>query len=288
MPYRRRDRRQAHAERARELVRPPGVDLRDIQRAVLGFARLEVGRLREMRQLTLRRRAAVLLLEPRRAGTQVRGDGLAASREHAHHLPADALDLEPVAVIARDPFQAEPGGEGFFQVLGDDRGHRADMLVVTERVRRAPFAVGGGLGHVGDLGVDVQLHVAVAGGVLQPVRDRQVRLAPLAGLPAVDPRVVRPGPRIARLALEVAEPGVDGLPDHVVDLGDQGGPVLVSFFVSCLAGQAGVLAQGGVEDRDRLGQRDRQVEEQGALAGLLDGLGAELALTFGGGVRLGG
>jgi len=28
------------------------VDLRDIQRAVLGFACLEVGRLREMRQLT--------------------------------------------------------------------------------------------------------------------------------------------------------------------------------------------------------------------------------------------
>ena len=26
----------------------------------------------------------------------------------AHHLPADALDLEAVAVIAGDPFQAEP------------------------------------------------------------------------------------------------------------------------------------------------------------------------------------
>jgi hypothetical protein len=165
VPDRRRDRRQAHVERPRELVRPSRADLRDIQRAVLGFACLEVGRLREMRQLTLRRRAAVLLLEPRSAGTQVRGDGLAARREHAHHLPADALDLEAMAVIARDPFQAEPRGEGFFQVLGDDRGHRADVLVVAQRVRRAPFPVGAGLGHVGDLGVDVQLHVAVAGGV---------------------------------------------------------------------------------------------------------------------------
>ena len=58
--------------------------------------------------------------------------------------------------------------------------------------------------------------------------------------------------------------------------------------VSGLAGQAGVLAEGGVEDRDRLGQRDRQVEEQGALPGLLGGFGPQFALAFGGGVRLGG
>ena len=43
-----------------------------------------------------------------------------------------------------------------------------------------------------------------------------------------------------------------------------------------------------MEDRDRLGQRQGQVEEEGALAGLLDGLGAEFAFAFGGGVRLGG
>jgi hypothetical protein len=93
---------------------------------------------------------------------------------------------------------------------------------------------------------------------------------------------------VARFALEVTEPGVDGLPDHVVDLGDQGGPVRVAVFVAGLADQAGVLAQGGVEDRDRLGQRDRQVEEERTWAGLLDRLVAELALAFGGGVRLGG
>jgi hypothetical protein len=60
------------------------------------------------------------------------------------------------------------------------------------------------------------------------------------------------------------------------------------LLVSGLAGQAGVLAQGGVEERDRLGQRDRQVEEQRALLGLPDGLGAEFALAFGGGAWLGG
>ena len=146
-----------------------------------------------------------------------------------------------MAVIARDPFQAEPGGEGFFQVLGNDRGDRADVLVVAERVRGTPFAVGGGLGHVGDLGVDVQVHVAVAGGVLQPVRDRHVGFAPLPGLPAVDPRVVRAGPRVARLALEVLEAGPDGLPDHVVDFGDQGRPVPVAFAIVGLAGQPGIL-----------------------------------------------
>ena len=43
-----------------------------------------------------------------------------------------------------------------------------------------------------------------------------------------------------------------------------------------------------MEDRDRFGQRDRQVEEQRALAGLLDGFDPKLVLAFGGGVRLGG
>ncbi len=92
----------------------------------------------------------------------------------------------------------------------------------------------------------------------------------------------------AGLALEVAEPGVHGLPDHVIDLADQGGPVRVAVVVACLTGQAGVLAQGGVEDRDRLGQRDRQVEEQRALAGLPGGLDPQFGAALGGGVRLGG
>ena len=209
-----------------------------------GVARFEVRRLREVRELALGRRAAVPLLEPRRAAAQVRGDRRAAGGEHAHHLAADALDLEAVAVVARDPFQAEPGGEGFFQVLGDDRGDRADVLVVAQRVRGPPFPVGAGLGDVGDLGVDVQLHVAVPGGVLQPVRHRQVGFVPLAGLAAVDPGAVGAGAGVAGLALEVVEPGVHGLPDHVVDLADQGGPVRVAVVVAGLAGQAGVLARG--------------------------------------------
>ena len=51
---------------------PAGVRLRDIQRAVLRVARLEIGRLREVREFALRRRAAVLLLELRGAGCDAR------------------------------------------------------------------------------------------------------------------------------------------------------------------------------------------------------------------------
>ena len=69
---------------------------------------------------------------------------------------------------------------------------------------------------------------------------------------------------------------------------DQGGPVLVPCRVAGLAGQPGVLPEGGVEDRDRLGQRHGQVEEQGALPGLLGGFDPQLVLAVGGGVRLGG
>ena len=255
---------------------------------MLGVARLEVRRLRQVREFTLGGLAPVLLLESQGAGAQVGGDGLAAGGEQPHHLPRDARDLETVAVVAGGPFQAEPGGEGFFQVLGDDRGDRPDVLVVAEGVRGPPFPVGAGPGDVGDLGVDVQLHVAVPGGVLQPVRHGQAGLVPLAGLPAVHPGVVRAGAGVAGLPLEVAEPGVHGLPDHAVNLADQGGPVLIALLVAGLAGQAGVLPEGGMEDRDRLGQRDRQVEEQRALAGLPGGFDPQFVLASGGGVRLGG
>ena len=264
------------------------MQLREVQRAVLRLARGEVRRLRELRQFPLRRGAAVPLLEPRRAGAHVGGDRLAARGEQPHHLPGDALDLEPVAVIARHPLHAEPAGQRLLQVLGGDRGDRADVLVVAEGVRCPPFAVGPCSGGVGDLGVDVQLHVAVAGGVLQPVRHRQVGLVPLAGLPAVHPGVMRAGAGVAGLALEVAEARPGGLPDHGVDLGDQAGPVGVACLVAGLAGQAGVLPERGVEDRDRLRQRQGQVEVQRALPGLAGGFGPQFVLAFGGGVRLGG
>ena len=95
-----------------------------------------------------------------------------------------------MTVVARSPFQAEPLCQRFFQVLGDDRADGADVLVVAEGVRSAPFPVGGCFGDVGDLGVDVELHVAVAGSVLQPVRHGKIGFVPLAGFAAVYPGVV--------------------------------------------------------------------------------------------------
>src|SRR5690242_8042011 len=106
-----------------------------------GGARLEVRCLRELRELALGRRAAVALLEPRGAGAQVGGDGFAAGGEQPHHLAGDAFYLEAVAVVAGGPLQAEPLRQGFLEVLGDDRGDRADVLVVAQRVRGSPFAV---------------------------------------------------------------------------------------------------------------------------------------------------
>ena len=141
-------------------------------------------------------------------------------------------------------------GERFFQVLGDDRGDRADVLVVAEGVRRAPFPVGGGFGDVGDLGVDVQLHVAVAGGVLQPVRHGQVGLVPLAGFAAVHPGVVRSGAGVAGLALEVLESGVHGLPDHVVDL-CRPGPTSTYRRPGLLPGGPGGRSRRGRRGRSR-------------------------------------
>jgi hypothetical protein len=51
---------------------------------------------------------------------------------HRSHCSGN-FDLEAVPVVG-GPFQAEPGGESFLQMLGDDRADRADMLVVTQGI----------------------------------------------------------------------------------------------------------------------------------------------------------
>ena len=86
---------------------------------------------------------------------------------------------------------------------------------------------------------------------------------------------MRAGAGVAGLPLEVLESGVHGLPDHGVDLFDESRPVLIAVLVSCLAGQARILAEGGVE-------------EHRALPGLPGGFDPQLASASGGGVRFGG
>src|ERR1039458_1983007 len=76
-------------------------------------------------------------------------------------------------------------------------GPASEWRLPYQGVRGAPFAVGGCFGGVGDLGVDVQLHVAVARGVLEPVRYGQVGFVPLAGFTAVDAGVVGAGAGVA-------------------------------------------------------------------------------------------
>src|SRR4029077_11556970 len=64
------------------------------------------------------------------------------------------------------------------------------------------------------------------------------------------------------------------------------GPVRSGLLVAAEAGAALVLAQGGMQDRDGLGERDRDVVVGGGLAGGLGGFAFELDEPFGGGVRL--
>jgi len=233
---------------------------RNARNWMLAYARVLKFAACARREFTLGWLAAVPLLEPRGAGAQVGGDGLAAGGEHAHHAAADALDLEPVAVVAGDPFQAEPMGESFLRVLGDDRGDGSDVLVVAERVRGAPFPVGGCFGDVADLGVDVQLHVAVARGVLQPVRHGQVRLMPLAGLPAVHPGAVGAGAGVAGFPLEVAEPGVHGRGDAQHGELDQSRDAEASVAVPFAVDQEGLTFLAACRLDPVLRQRRVQVD----------------------------
>jgi hypothetical protein len=65
------------------------------------------------------------------------------------------------------------------------------------------------------------------------------------------------------------------------------GPVRSGILVAAHPGAALVLPQGGVQHRDRLGERDRHVVVGGGLPGRPGGLAFELDEPFGGGVRLG-
>jgi len=112
---------------------------------------------------------------------------------------------------------------------------------------------------------------------------------PLAGLPAVDAGAVGAGAGVPGLALKVAKPSVYGLPDHLVDLADQGGPVGVAVLVACLAGEAGVLAEGGVGKIEMdLDSEMVRSKNSGLCRARFGGFDAQFTAAFGGGVRLGG
>jgi hypothetical protein len=130
---------------------------------------------------------------------------------------ADAADLEPVPVVARDPLQPEPGAERFLEVLGGDRADGADVLVVAEAVRRPTFAVEAD---------------AATCAICEWTYRRRGRCAALRAPPPGPPHGTGRSPGscpaccatrsgCSGLPLEELKAGVEGLPDRGVNLGDQ-------------------------------------------------------------------
>jgi hypothetical protein len=75
---------------------------------------------------------------------------------------------------------------------------------------------------------------------------------------------------------------------HFLELLFPPGPVGGDLLVFGLAGAALVFPDGGVQDRDGLGERDRDVVVGSGLPGRPGGFSFEFDEPFGGGVRLGG
>ena len=128
------------------------------------------------------------------------GDLRAAGGELGDRLlrePGDhpALGRGPVG-----PLEPEPPGQPGLQRERRQRRPGALLPVQAAGVDRPPLAVADGLDLVQPQHVDVQLRVAVAAGVLREDRHRDLLgvLEP-AGLHAVDPPPVMPGPHIRGL-----------------------------------------------------------------------------------------
>ena len=170
---------------------------------------------------------------------------------------------------------------------GGDRLQRAEDRAHAHGVQGAPLAVAVGPGDPGDLVVDVVLGVAVPAGALQPGRDDQPGGLEPARLAAVDPGAVVAGAGDPGPGLQVLQRGPVGPVQHLLERLLPPGPVRGRLLVSGQAGAALVLPQGGVQDRDGLGERDGDVVVGGGLPGGPGGFAFELDEPFGGGVRLG-
>jgi hypothetical protein len=225
-----------------QLRSPARMQPRDVERAMLFTrARSEVRPLGHPVEHRLRRCAPMLALILARGLGHPRGDCFAARAELLHQLLADALDLKPVAVRAADPLQAPPVRHRRLQHSQQNLGRGTYVLAVPVRIRRPPLAVMHGQGRMQDLVVQVQLRVAVAAGVLVPAGHAQIRLAPLARLPAIHPADVRPETRVPGLCLEERERCLVGRIDHLIQRGDLPGPERLRLAVAVLVRPAGVL-----------------------------------------------
>ena len=171
-------------------------------------------------------------------------------------------------------------------VGGGDRLQRAEDRAHAHGVQGTPFPVAEGPGDPRDLVVNVILGIAVPAGALQPRGDDQPGGLEPARLAAVDPGAVVAGAGDPGPGLQVLQRGPVGPVQDLLERLLPPGPVRSGLLVAGQAGAALVLPQGGVQHRDGLGERDRDVVVGGGLAGGLGGLAFELDEPFGGGVRL--
>ena len=267
---------------------PPPRERVPVDRARL-FARagLQGGGVGDVQQLARGRRAAVLALPCLRELAFLLAHLHRTGGVRVHLRLADPLDLVAAAVRARDPVHAELARELAFHCGGGDRLQRAEDRAHAHSVQGAPLAVAEGAGDPGDLVVNVVLRVTLPAGALQPGRDDQPGGLEPARLAAVNPDAVVAGAGDPGPGLQVLKSRVVGPVQHFLEVLLSCGPVRGGLLVAVQAGTTLVLSQGGVQHRDRLGERDGEVVVGGGLPGRLRRFAFELDEPFGGGVRLG-
>ena len=257
----------------------------------LRAARIERDELRHRPHRPRVRRPAVLALVLFDQLPDPRADSAPPRGELVPHRLRDAGDLPPVPVRPRDRLHAEPGR----QVLGQgplrDRARGRFRRVQRRPVQSAPGPPVPRPGRqrvlpqdpVEDRVVHVQLRVMVPAGVLRERRDHPLmRVHEPARALAVVTR-----PAVTRLALQVLQhrlvPGHDRVPHHLRP------PSPLPRFVrpASFPGLLGPDLQRRVQQADRLGHRERRVEEihRGAL--VLQRLHDDLVPALLRGLRLG-
>ena len=132
---------------------------------------------------------------------------------------------------------------------------------------RAPLPVTCGPGDSRDLVVNVILRVAVAAGALQPRRHDQARILEPARFLAINPDTVIAGPGDPRPHLQVFQRGPVTPVQDLLELVLLPGPVRCRPLVPGQLRPAGVFPEGGMQYRDRLGERDGHVGVDRGLAG---------------------
>ena len=200
----------------------------------------------------------------------------------------DARDLVAAPVRARHPRHAELPRQLTLHRRRGDTLQRAQDRAQARGIQRPPLPIPNGPGDPRDLIVNVILRVAVPAGALQPRRHDQARFLEPARLLPVHPDTVIPGPGDPGPFLQVLQRGPVGPVQDLLEPLLPSGPVGQRPAVSRQPRPARVFPDRGVQHRDRLGERDRDVGVGGGLPGRLRRLPLQLDHPLGSGMRLGG